>query len=377
MTTFFGGAPINRLSFLRPNKEFISKVCEYPATRLIFYRKDAVRSDYRVLVNQADNRIWYLRLDQDKDVAKLVQDWAAMNSSASIHIRDQLTGVFLGMDENPGTQGSPIDESLKLTYGEHSGVPLLAFDITKSQSLLDKFESSSRVTFLSQMADILALTPIDAAIYSYGKMYMDWLGKYQFCPGCGHTMIPLDAGTRMQCTNEDKHEDTFDCPVRRTKVNNVCYPRTDPVVIIALKNAKGTKLLLGHNKRRKSADGKFFSCFSGFMEPGETIEGAVTREVWEETGLRLKDNVRIIKSQPWPFPCCLMIGCIGVVTDDSDDAIRLDLDEELDVCEWFSVDYVSDLVYGRPTDGHIKLPQSGSVAFELIKMTVEECQSRL
>lgn len=395
MAVFFGArSSLNRFSFLRSNVAFIRSVVAFPNTRLIFYRKSQTDGSLQVYASKKSSnpRIVYLPLDYNEQIKALLGRWAMINEEAtksSINIRRRLnfTCVFLGMDENPGTKDSVFPEEhdsrhlARLTFEKHSGIPVLAVDISGNaefQDLLDKIIDDAE--FTSSITDILNLSPIDAAVFSYAKMYLDWLLKNQFCPGCGSSVSPIWAGTKLQCTNEEKEvgkdgESVFKCPVRRTRVNNVCFPRIDPVVIIALRNGKGDKILLGHNARRKQLDKRFFSCFSGFMELGETIRSTVIREVWEETGLKLKNNIKIIKSQPWPFPANLMIGCIGTTEEGSENNITTHLDCELDHLEWFDANYIADIVYGRPTDGRIKLPQKGSVAFELIKMVTDDCIS--
>ncbi|VEU22763.1 DEKNAAC103848 [Brettanomyces naardenensis] len=389
MSTFFGAkTSLNRFSFLRTNSEFIKSVVEFPSTRLILFKKESARSDYRVLGRRTDTftRLSYLLIGDDPKVHLLLRQWADMNArlSPDLRLKTKIAVVFLGLDEDPHAQDSPlVDEpsytKQKLSFEDHSGVPLLAVDITENTELLESLLTKSRGSdFLATIDDVLGMQPIDASIFSYAKMYIDWLARNQFCPGCGSRVIPVCGGTKLQCTNEAKevnNENEYQCPVRKTRTNNVCFPRTDPVVILALRNSRGDKILLGHNARRKMLNKRFFSCFSGFMEPGETIESAAVRETWEETGLKIKRKIQIVKSQPWPFPCCLMVGCVGITEEGSEESINIHLDKELDVCEWFDVDFVADLVYGRVTDGDIMLPNAGSVAFELIKIVVDDCLS--
>lgn len=388
--TFFGKrTSINRVSFLRSNPGFIKDVANFPNTRIIFFKKSPLTKALQVIAHKTvhETRIWYLPLRASAEVTDLMKRWAALNADQSPDIRSELkfTAMFLGIDEDPNSDNSPFlsepTEFKEMFVGENfSGIPILAVDIsesTKFQGLIDKL-STTNPQPLGKMDEILNLNTYDATIFAYAKMFLDWLSKNQFCPGCGSMVRPIWAGTKLQCTNESKitnshGQEVYSCPVRQTKVNNVCFPRMDPVVIIALRNSEGSKILLGHNARRRQLDKKFYSCFSGFMEPGETIESTALREVWEETGLHLHKKITIIKSQPWPFPCCLMVGCIGTTDKKDEDKITTQLDKELDNLGWFDASYVADLVYDRPTDGKIKLPQRGSVAFELIKMVVDEC----
>ncbi|QPG74670.1 hypothetical protein FOA43_002002 [Brettanomyces nanus] len=391
-SVYFGAkTSLNRFAFLRPNADFIKSVIEYSGTRLVFYLREPLRNGFKILAHKSPDhpRIVYFPIDGSELVHEKMKQWAQMNAanSADLRLKTKITAVFLGLDEEPGSADSPLkDESVDpkevFQFQNHSGVPLFAVDITDNEELChDIIGRLKDVEYLANIDDIMNLSLIDSSIFSYGKMYLDWLYRNQYCPGCGSRVIPIFAGSKLQCTNEAKETDSrgnqvFKCPVRKTSVNNVCFPRQDPVVIIALRNSSSTKILLGHNARRKNLDEKFFSCFSGFMEPGETIEGAVEREVWEETGFKLHEKIQIVKSQPWPFPCCLMVGCVGTTDPGVDNEINIHLDKELDVCKWFDIDYVANLVYKRPTDGKIRLPYAGSVAFELIKMVIDDCKSK-
>jgi NADH pyrophosphatase NudC (nudix superfamily) len=108
---------------------------------------------------------------------------------------------------------------------------------------------------------------------------------------------------------------------------NTCivnYPRTDPVVIMAVLDPTREKILLG---RQKIWPKKFYSCLAGFIESGETIEEAVRREVYEEAGIEVGE-VYYHSTQPWPYPSSLMIGMIGIAKENQ--TIRCDLDNELE-----------------------------------------------
>ena len=118
---------------------------------------------------------------------------------------------------------------------------------------------------------------------------VDWSRNHQFCGQCGHP-------------TEDKSEE-------RAKICPACglvnYPRLSPAVIMAV--VRGDRLLLASNKRFKSG---FYSVLAGFVEPGETLEECVAREIKEEVGISVK-NIRYFGSQPWPFPNSLMVGFLA------------------------------------------------------------------
>jgi NAD+ diphosphatase len=114
-------------------------------------------------------------------------------------------------------------------------------------------------------------------------------------------------------------------------VSNLSFPRTDPTVIMAVASADGGKVLLGRQKRWPK---DWFSTLAGFLEPGESIEEAVRREVWEESGVRV-GRVVVHSSQPWPFPASLMIGAVAQAVDGGE-GIHLGHDPELESARWVS-----------------------------------------
>jgi NAD+ diphosphatase len=127
----------------------------------------------------------------------------------------------------------------------------------------------------------------DVAILGQAKAMIDWHQRHGFCPRCGAPTRLVDAGYRRVCRNcEAEH-----------------FPRTDPVVIMLATH--GDSCLVGRNNR---FPGRMFSALAGFIEPGETIEEAVRRELFEEAGVRT-GKVTYFTTQPWPFPSSLMVGC--------------------------------------------------------------------
>ena len=118
-------------------------------------------------------------------------------------------------------------------------------------------------------------------------------------------------------------------------LSNFSYPRTDPVIIMGVLSPDGEKILLG---RQKTWPKGFYSCLAGFLEPGESLEEAVRREVHEEAGISV-GRVIYHSSQPWPFPSNLMLGAFGEAIEGGQD-IRLDLDNELEDARFFTRDEV-------------------------------------
>ena len=150
----------------------------------------------------------------------------------------------------------------------------------------------------------------EAAILAEARSLLDWHARHGFCAQCGKPTKVEAAGWVRRCP---------ECRVSH-------FPRTDPVVIMLA--VRGEYGLLGRNKRRP---GSRFSCLAGFMEPGETLEDAVRREVREESNIRV-GRVKYLACQPWPFPSSLMTGFLCEALSDE---ITID-PEELAEARWFS-----------------------------------------
>ncbi len=158
------------------------------------------------------------------------------------------------------------------------------------------------------------LSPPDLAIYGGARSLADWHARHRFCARCGAPTKLVKGGWQRHCDG---------CGADH-------FPRTDPVTIMLVEHeANGEqRLLLGRQPRFPP---KMYSALAGFVEPGETIEEAVAREIHEEAGVRVRD-VRYIASQPWPFPSQLMIGCTSVADDP-----ELTIDTtELEDARWFT-----------------------------------------
>ena len=154
------------------------------------------------------------------------------------------------------------------------------------------------------------LSPPDLAIYGGARSLADWHARHRFCARCG-------GKTRLVKGGWQRHCDT--CGADH-------FPRTDPVTIMLVEHED--RLLLGRQPRFPP---KMYSALAGFVEPGETVEEAVAREIHEEAGVRVRD-VRYISSQPWPFPSQLMIGCTSVADDPT---LKIDT-TELEDARWFT-----------------------------------------
>ncbi|GAC1479148.1 MAG: NAD(+) diphosphatase [Acetobacteraceae bacterium] len=181
------------------------------------------------------------------------------------------------------------------------------------------------------------LAPADAAILAHARGLMHWRARHGFCGVCGGTCEPRSAGHAMACTV---------CKAQH-------FPRTDPAVIMLVH--RDDRVLLGHSQRFPKTT--MYSTLAGFVEPGESLEEAVAREVFEESAIRV-GNVRYHSSQPWPFPSSIML---GFYAEGLTEEITIDPNELRDV-RWFSRAELRDHdAYG------FSLPRRDSIARRLIE----------
>ncbi len=169
------------------------------------------------------------------------------------------------------------------------------------------------------------LTQERLSILAQARSILHWHSSHGFCAKCGAQSLMADAGYKRVC------------PACKTEH----FPRTDPVVIMAVRH--GDQVLLG---RQASWPPNMFSALAGFMEPGETIEQAVAREVLEEAGIKV-GAVSYVTTQPWPFPSSLMIGMIAEATTTE---IKLD-PAELEEARWFSRSDLEMMLAGTHPEG--------------------------
>ncbi len=185
---------------------------------------------------------------------------------------------------------------------------------------------------------LAALTPREAELAATARALLTWHANHGFCAKCGAASGATQAGWQRACPAcEAQH-----------------FPRTDPVVIMLVTH--GNRLLLG---RSPGWPDGMYSCLAGFIEPGETIEAAVRRETFEETGVAT-GAVRYLASQPWPFPASLMIGCHAEAVSDT---ITLDPAELEHACWVTREDMVTVMAGEHPL---IKPARKGAIAHFLI-----------
>ena len=218
-----------------------------------------------------------------------------------------------------------------------------AIDVSASAEPLAEFGWEGVAHFPDLRAVAGQLPVGEAAIAAQARHVLDWHSRHVFCPGCGGKTRTKDAGWSRRCV---------DCSAEH-------FPRTDPVVIMLV--ADGDRCLLG---RQPSWPRPFFSALAGFVEPGESLEEAVRREVHEEAGIEV-GSVRYLASQPWPFPASLMIGCLAEALTTE---IQIDRHELEEAC-WFTRDQVR-VALGRGTR-ELGLPPPVAIAHHLIRRWID------
>lgn len=222
-------------------------------------------------------------------------------------------------------------------------VVLLGCDAEAAHIAIDiSAQPESFVTALGDAVDLRAIGPLlpprEASLSALARGMAYWHERHVFCGVCGSPTISEQAGYQRRCTNAD--------------CNSVFFPRIDPAVIMRVEH--GDRVLLG---RQASWAPGMHSVLAGFVEPGESLEDTVRREVLEEVGLPIGE-VRYFGSQPWPFPSSLMVGFVAIALDD-----KLNLNrEEIDSAAWFT----REQLINSPEDETFKLSRKDSISRSLV-----------
>lgn len=213
-----------------------------------------------------------------------------------------------GIDFVPGGGGGLCWEPLD--PADDRALLLLGLDDAGVPHFVREAPAGARIDARSRT--VMRLLPLlsgpEAALYGGARSLVDWHARHRFCAVCGTPTELFRAGWGRRCGS----------------CNAEHFPRVDPVVIM-LAECDG-RVLVG---RQGGFPPGFFSALAGFVEPGESLEEAVARELFEEAGIRVT-NVSYVASQPWPFPSSLMIGCRAVTTDP---ALKLDT-TEIEAAMW-------------------------------------------
>lgn len=198
-------------------------------------------------------------------------------------------------------------------------------------------ESHPEASFLDLRRASVDMDAKHAGVLAYAKALHYWQHRHGFCGVCGHPNRLQSSGHKLVCSNEECARQSF--------------PRIDPAIIVLVTHENAC--LLGRNANWPP---RRFSTLAGFVEPGESLEDAVVREVFEESHVRLKD-IRYISSQPWPFPASSMCGFYAEA-----ESRECMASEELEELRWFTVEELTEAV----RDHSVLLSAPVSIAFRLL-----------
>ena len=279
--------------------------------------------------DRRDDSAWINGRLQDPD-SQVVPVW---RSRSLLRDQDGLRAAYVAA---PDASPSLADGGAWAFLGLRDGRAVFAVDFSAAEEPLSLLPSGAGV-FEDLRTVPGGLPPDDAAILAHARGLMHWRNRHPFCGVCGARTEPRSAGNALACTG---------CGAQH-------FPRTDPAVIMLVH--RGDRVLLGHSARFPKAT--MYSTLAGFVEPGESLEEAVAREVMEESRIAV-GAVHYHSSQPWPFPASIML---GFHAEGLSDEITID-PAELRDARWFTR---AEL---REPDKHgFSLPRRDSIARRLIE----------
>ncbi len=237
-------------------------------------------------------------------------------------------------------------QSVLLGTDEHKPVFAVAVDDALAEQIITLTSGATEFVDLRNVGSFLPAT--EAHLLAHARGMIHWHSQHGHCGFCGAPTESRHSGHERICTNAA-------CATSH-------FPRTDPAIIVLVHRTDipGGACLLGRNPRWQFG---MYSTLAGFVEPGETLEQAVSRDVFEEAGIETT-KVDYLASQPWPFPSSLMLGFHALATSYD---ITID-PEELSDCRWFTRDEVRGMKeWLDAKDDDIRLPRRDSISRWLIQ----------
>jgi NAD+ diphosphatase len=293
------------------------------------------------LASEAVDRSGELRLKPD-ELAKLWKSARILHfASGKFRVKPNYELDFQSAD-----QIAQLRSDAKFAHGEElflgidKGISYFAW--CSDAADFESFETLENYQTLRTLGDFLSQLEMGLAIHS--QAIANWHHTHQFCARCGAPTLSANGGSLRKCSSDGSEH----------------YPRTDGAVIVLVKDTND-RVLLG---RQKIWPEKRFSCFAGFVEPGESFEQTVLREVFEESAIRA-DEITYLGSQPWPFPASIMISFSAVATNP--DAAKAD-GEEIEEIRWLTRDQMREAIAGQS----LTLPPGMSVARKMIEFWYEK-----
>jgi NAD+ diphosphatase len=309
-TVTFGGSSLDRAGEVRGDKEAVAALKADSAARAILFWRG------KILIDPT----------RPASLVRLPLDHPALSDASN-------TPILLGRED---------------------GAALFAYDLSRWMpddvdprqlgQFLDPSEQHhpmlpQEYVFVELRRVMTWLGPRDAELAATGKAILAWHDSHGYCARCGFETVINDAGWQRNC------------PACRGSH----FPRTDPVVIMLITH--GNSVLMG---RSPGWPAGMYSLLAGFVEPGETLEAAVRREVFEESGVTISE-VTYLASQPWPFPASLMFGCAGTATSRE---ITID-PKEIEDAVWVTREEMMDVFSGQHTT--ILPARKGAIAHFLLE----------
>jgi len=298
---YYNNALLDRSSILRKDKQFLTNILQSKDVNFIPMWED---ENYFVLDNE--------------EIKPLILKKNELELNTNRISLDEM--IFLGK----------INEKFYFSVNLKSKVKKDTLGIIQGDIITDQLRNV-----------IGSLTELDSSYLALAKGMTFWHEKNKFCGVCGSKTKIEEAGFVLKCVNKNCNQSHF--------------PRTDAAIITLVSNKD--KVLLARSSRFPQ---KMYSTLAGFVEPGESLELALKREVFEEVGVNV-NKIEYFQSQPWPFPASLMLGFFAETED-----TKLNVDkDEIEDANWFDISQLKDLTHPDITDG-FKLPRFDSIARRLV-----------
>jgi len=315
---------LNRQDHLRKDPEALRKLWQQASTRLL----PVCGGRCLVTADASDPKLAWLRVCAEWDFEH---------------------AIFIGTTDDTAWF------ALNITEPDIDQLSAQALSYPSGSSASEAFvhQGESSVAYFADLRVVRTqLSGDEIALLAVAKGLSYWHGRTNFCNLCGTGLNNSHGGHVKQCSNSDCKE--------------LVFPRTDPAVIMLVTRVDEAGVehcLLGRNAKWPTG---MYSTLAGFVESGESLEHAVIREVFEESGVHVED-VRYLASQPWPFPRSIMLGFIARATTH-----QITLDEnELEDAQWFSREQLRSFGPWGDSDFSYQLPRRDSIASYLINQWME------
>jgi NAD+ diphosphatase len=244
-------------------------------------------------------------------------------------------GNMPGAGSLPATALDASAGSSLIFLGDHGERAFFCLDVSHLEDPHRELDLDERLDFQDLRAMATLLEPEDGSLLAYARAMTTWHDRHRFCGTCGAATTSTQGGHLRRCNSPDCGAEIF--------------PRTDPAVIMLVHDG-GDSCLLG---RQASWPAGVFSTLAGFVEPGEGLEDAVRREVWEEVGVQI-EGCQYHSSQPWPFPSSIMLGFWATAKRGP---VRVD-GTEIEQAHWFDRRQI--------LEREVRLPPPMSIARRLV-----------